>query len=145
MIMDEVLAVGDMKFQKKCLSKMKDAATEDGKTVLYVSHNMNTIRQLCNRCIVLEKGQIVFEGDTESAIAVYMRNPFILLIVGFVYVAESLSVIIQVTYFKKTGKRIFKMSPIHHHFEMCGLSEKKIVLLFSAVTLVLGVIGYFGI
>lgn len=87
----------------------------------------------------------LFLGGLLSAMAVYMRNPFILLIVGFVYVAESLSVIIQVTYFKKTGKRIFKMSPIHHHFEMCGLSEKKIVLLFSAVTLVLGIIGYFGV
>ena len=87
----------------------------------------------------------LFLGGLLSAMAVYMRNPFILLIVGFVYVAESLSVIIQVTYFKKTGKRIFKMSPIHHHFEMCGLSEKKIVLLFSAVTLVLGVIAYFGV
>ena len=87
----------------------------------------------------------LFLGGLLSAVAVYMRNPFILLIVGFVYVAESLSVIIQVTYYKKTGKRIFKMSPIHHHFEMCGLSESKIVLLFSAVTLVLGIIGYFGV
>lgn len=72
MIMDEVLAVGDMKFQKKCLGKMRDAASEEGKTVLYVSHNMNTIRQLCDRCIVLDKGRIVFEGETEDAIAVYM-------------------------------------------------------------------------
>lgn len=95
----------------------------------------------------------VFMGDTGSlflggllaSVAVYMRNPFILLIVGFVYVAESLSVIIQVAYFKKTGKRIFKMSPIHHHFEMCGYSEKKIVFIFSAVTVLLCVIGYFGI
>ncbi len=95
----------------------------------------------------------VFMGDTGSlflggllaSVAVYMRNPFILLIVGFVYVAESLSVIIQVACFKKTGKRIFKMSPIHHHFEMCGYSEKKIVFIFSAVTVLLCVIGYFGI
>ena len=87
----------------------------------------------------------LFLGGLLSAMAVYMRNPFVLLIVGFVYVAESLSVIIQVTYFKKTGKRIFKMSPIHHHFEMCGYSEKKIVLIFSLVTLILGVIGYFGV
>ena len=54
MVMDEVLAVGDMKFQKKCLGKMGNSATHDGKTVLYVSHNMNTIRELCSRCIVLE-------------------------------------------------------------------------------------------
>lgn len=72
MIMDEVLAVGDMAFQKKCLDKMRDAAKLDGRTVLYVSHNMNTIRQLCDRCIVLSKGQVIFEGDVEDAIEVYM-------------------------------------------------------------------------
>ena len=61
--MDEVLAVGDMKFQQKCLDKMNDVSKEDGRTILYVSHNMNTIRQLCSRCVVLEKGQIIFDGD----------------------------------------------------------------------------------
>jgi lipopolysaccharide transport system ATP-binding protein len=74
MIMDEVLAVGDMAFQKKCLDKMRDAATVQGKTVLYVSHNMNTIRQLCDRCVVLDKGRIIFDGDVEEAIGVYMGN-----------------------------------------------------------------------
>ena len=73
MIMDEVLAVGDMAFQKKCLDKMRDAAKKEGRTVLYVSHNMNTIRQLCDRCIVLDKGKIVFEGGVEEAIGVYMK------------------------------------------------------------------------
>ena len=72
MIMDEVLAVGDMAFQKKCLDKMREAANKEGRTVLYVSHNMNTIRQLCDRCIVLDKGKIVFDGDVEEAIEVYM-------------------------------------------------------------------------
>ncbi len=72
MIMDEVLAVGDMAFQKKCLDKMREAANGEGRTVLYVSHNMNTIRQLCDRCIVLDKGKVVFEGDVEKAIEVYM-------------------------------------------------------------------------
>ena len=71
MIMDEVLAVGDMAFQKKCLDKMKEAANRDGRTVLYVSHNMNTIRQLCDRCIVLDKGKIIFEGDIDEAIGIY--------------------------------------------------------------------------
>ena len=74
MIMDEVLAVGDMAFQKKCLDKMRDAAKKDGRTVLYVSHNMNTIRQLCDRCVVLEKGRVVFEGGVEEAIGKYMNN-----------------------------------------------------------------------
>ncbi len=72
MIMDEVLAVGDMAFQKKCLDKMRDAAKLEGRTVLYVSHNMNTIRQLCDRCIVLSKGKVIFDGNVEDAIEVYM-------------------------------------------------------------------------
>ncbi len=74
MVMDEVLAVGDMNFQKKCLGKMGDAAENDGKTVLYVSHNMATIRNLCSRCIVLQKGQIVFDGEVEKAIERYTEE-----------------------------------------------------------------------
>lgn len=72
LIMDEVLAVGDMKFQQKCLGKMGNAAHQEGRTVLYVSHNMNTIRQLCTRCIVLDSGKIIFDGDVETAIRIYM-------------------------------------------------------------------------
>lgn len=71
MIMDEVLAVGDVAFQKKCLAKMREAAGKQGRTVLYVSHNMNTIRQLCDRCVVMDEGKIVFDGDVEKAIALY--------------------------------------------------------------------------
>ena len=74
LIMDEVLAVGDMKFQEKCLGKMGDVAEKEGRTILYVSHNMNTIRQLCNRCIVLDKGRIIFDGSTEEAISIYMNT-----------------------------------------------------------------------
>lgn len=74
MIMDEVLAVGDMKFQKKCLGRMGDAAGMEGRTVLYVSHNMNTIRQLCTRCVVLDQGKVIYDGNVEEAIAVYMQN-----------------------------------------------------------------------
>lgn len=84
----------------------------------------------------------VFMGDTGSmflggmvmALAVGLRMPVILLFIGFIYMVETLSVIMQVTSFKLTGKRIFKMSPIHHHFEMSGWSEVKIVAVFSAVT-----------
>ena len=71
MVMDEVLAVGDMKFQKKCLGKMGDAANTEGRTVLYVSHNMSTIRNLCSRCLVLDKGQLIFDGNPEKAISIY--------------------------------------------------------------------------
>lgn len=74
MIMDEVLAVGDVAFQNKCLKKMREVATKAGRTVLYVSHNMNTIRQLCDRCIVLEKGKKIYDGDVESAIEYYSKS-----------------------------------------------------------------------
>ena len=72
MVMDEVLAVGDMKFQQKCLGKMSDVAGQEGRTVLYVSHNMSTIRQLCTRCIVLNQGKVIYDGNVEDAIAIYM-------------------------------------------------------------------------
>lgn len=72
MIMDEVLAVGDMKFQKKCISKMRELAVDNNRTVLYVSHNMSTIQELCNRCIVLDHGKKVYDGDVDEAIKLYM-------------------------------------------------------------------------
>ena len=89
----------------------------------------------------------VFMGDTGSlliggllcALAFGIGHPFLLLPVGIMYIVETLSVMLQVSYFKLThGKRLFKMSPIHHHFEMCGWSENKIVAVFSAVTAVAG-------
>lgn len=71
-IMDEVLAVGDMKFQKKCIAKMRELAIDENRTVLYVSHNMSTIQDLCNRCIVLDRGKKVYDGDVDEAIKRYM-------------------------------------------------------------------------
>lgn len=70
-IMDEVLAVGDAAFQKKCIEKMRSAAEDENRTVLYVSHNMDTVRRLCDRCIVLSAGRIVYDGETEEAIRYY--------------------------------------------------------------------------
>ena len=93
----------------------------------------------------------VFMGDTGSlalggfvaSIAMITRMPVILLIVGLVYVCESLSVIIQVGYFKAThGKRIFRMAPIHHHFELGGMAGIKVVQLFWIVTAILCLVGY---
>ena len=96
----------------------------------------------------------VFMGDTGSlflggavcGLAFALNMPLILLLVGFVYIVETLSVILQVGYFKLThGKRLFKMSPIHHHFEMCGWKEVKIVLVFAAVSAIMCIIAWFGI
>lgn len=87
----------------------------------------------------------LFLGGAVSVMAIGLKMPLVLVIVGFVYLFEALSVIMQVASFKLTGKRIFKMSPVHHHFEMCGWKETKIVIVFTAVTLLLCVIGFFAV
>lgn len=87
----------------------------------------------------------LFLGGFVSALAVRYGLEIILIICGGVFVMETLSVILQVISFKTTGKRIFKMSPIHHHFEMCGWKETKIVAVFTLVTAVLCVIAYMGL
>ena len=96
----------------------------------------------------------VFMGDTGSlalggfvsAVAYMLQMPLFILIVGLIYLVEVDSVIIQVTYFKKTGgKRIFKMAPIHHHFELCGWSETRVVAVFSIVTAILCLVALAGV
>ena len=91
----------------------------------------------------------IFMGDTGSlmlggviaGMALVLKMPLLLLVIALIPVIETLSVMIQVTYYKKTGKRIFKMTPIHHHFELSGWSENKIVTVFSLITLILCVVG----
>ncbi|MDR5586694.1 MULTISPECIES: phospho-N-acetylmuramoyl-pentapeptide-transferase [Clostridium] len=95
----------------------------------------------------------IFMGDTGSlalggaigTIALILKMPLFIIIVGGIYVIETLSVIIQVTSFKTTGKRVFKMAPIHHHFEQCGWSEVKLVTVFSIITLILCIIGFIAL
>lgn len=74
LVVDEVLAVGDANFQKKCLGKMRDAAQGEGRTVLFVSHNMVAVRSLCRRCLVLDQGQLLHDGSAEAAIATYQQR-----------------------------------------------------------------------
>ena len=91
----------------------------------------------------------VFMGDTGSlllggvisSIALYLKMPILLIIIALIPVLETLSVIIQVAYYKKTGKRVFKMAPLHHHFELSGWKENKVVIIFSLITLILCIIG----
>lgn len=91
----------------------------------------------------------VFMGDTGSLLlggvisgmALYLKMPLILLVIALIPVLETLSVIMQVAYFKKTGKRIFKMAPLHHHFELSGWKENKVVIVFGLVTLALCIVG----
>jgi lipopolysaccharide transport system ATP-binding protein len=74
LIVDEVLAVGDADFQKRCLGKMGDISKGEGRTVLFVSHNMSAISALCNRCLVFNKGKLDFDGDTTTAISHYLSS-----------------------------------------------------------------------
>ncbi|WP_436513417.1 phospho-N-acetylmuramoyl-pentapeptide-transferase [Clostridium thermobutyricum] len=92
----------------------------------------------------------IFMGDTGSlalggaigSIALLLKMPIIVVIVGGIYVFEAASVIIQVISFKTRGKRVFKMAPVHHHFEQLGWSEVKVVRVFSLITIALCIIGY---
>ncbi len=84
-------------------------------------------------------------GGLVSGIAIYYKMPIIILLVGFIYFIEALSVIIQVSYYKKTKKRVFKMAPIHHHFELSGYKEITIVFMAFAITVILSAIAYFSI
>lgn len=91
----------------------------------------------------------IFMGDTGSlllggaiaGISLYLKLPLLLLIIAIIPIIETLSVILQVSYYKKIKKRLFKMSPIHHHFELSGWNENKIVSVFSLITLVASIIG----
>lgn len=92
----------------------------------------------------------IFMGDTGSlalggaiaAVAMILKFPLLVIIVGGIYVAETLSVILQVASFKLTGKRIFKMSPLHHHFELSGWHETKVVSVFCIITVVLCLVAF---
>lgn len=93
----------------------------------------------------------IFMGDTGSlylggavcAMAFMLNNPLIIVSAGLIYILEAVSVILQVSYFKIThGKRLFKMSPLHHHFEQCGWSENKIVAVFTLITIVMCILSY---
>lgn len=80
-------------------------------------------------------------GGVISSMAIYMKNPLILLIIAFIPIIETLSVILQVLSFRFTGKRMFKMAPLHHHFELTGWRENKVVFVFSMITLLMSVIA----
>lgn len=74
LIVDEVLAVGDAEFQKKCLGRMKDVSVNDGRTVLFVSHNLGAVRNLCDHTLLMKDGRLHYEGDTADVIAKYMSE-----------------------------------------------------------------------
>lgn len=87
----------------------------------------------------------LFLGGAVAAIALYLKMPLVLVIIALIPILETLSVILQVSHFKRTGKRIFKMAPLHHHFELSGWKENKVVSVFSLITLIVCIIGVLSI
>ena len=95
----------------------------------------------------------IFMGDTGSSflgaiisgLAIWLNIPLLLVLFGLVYIIDIVSVIIQVASFKLTGKRVFKMAPLHHHFELCGWSEYKLVFVAASITLVMSAISILGV
>ena len=152
-ILSSVTAVGSIGWAALALIAAA-AANVAGNTLIAVF-----AMALCGACIGFLRFNhypaTVFMGDTGSmfiggavvGMAMLLRQPFLLLLIGFTMVMSSVSVILQRYYFKLTRKifgeprRLFKMSPIHHHFEMCGMKETQIVLMYSIVTLVLSAIA----
>lgn len=84
-------------------------------------------------------------GGAVAAMALYLKMPLLLLVIAIIPIIETLSVMIQVLHFKRTGNRVFKMAPLHHHFELSGWRENKVVSIFSIITLIVCIIGIFAI
>ena len=84
-------------------------------------------------------------GGLFAAMSIATHTEFLAIILGGLFVMETLSDVIQVGYFKMTHKRVFKMAPIHHHFELCGWSETRVVAVFSIVTAILCLVAYMGL
>ena len=118
------------------VSPMTYCATLSGVCLGFLLFNKNPAKLFMG-----DTGSMALGGALASA-AILMKMEFLLVIAGFIYVLESLSVIIQVISFKTTGKRVFRMSPIHHHFELGGMSEKNVVFMFWGITLICSVLAY---
>lgn len=126
MIMDEVLAVGDTAFQKKCLDKMSDVSKTQNRTILYVSHNMNTIRQLCERVIVLDHGRVSFDGEVEKGIEYYLGEVSTLKVKYDLskprsgYILDNLVILRSITFLKKESPVFYESEPISMRIDLYG-------------------------
>lgn len=115
------------------------SAAITGACLGFLKHNANPAKVFMG-----DTGSLAL-GGAVSAVAVLSNMVLLIPIIGGIYFAEALSVIIQVLYFKKTRKRIFKMAPLHHHYEMCGWKETKVVAVFWIVTVILAFIGIYSV
>ncbi len=115
------------------------SASVTGACLGFLKHNANPAKVFMG-----DTGSLAL-GGAVSAVAVISNLVLLIPIIGGIYFAEALSVIIQVLYYKRTKKRIFKMAPLHHHYEMCGWKETKVVAVFWIVTVILAFIGIYSV
>jgi lipopolysaccharide transport system ATP-binding protein len=118
LIIDEVLAVGDAEFQKKCLGKMDDISKKEGRTVLFVSHNMGAIKNLCSRSILLENGTVKMEGKTEDVIDCYLNLPNTQHLFSPIKVKEIDVIVNKITLNAETGTQVIPFKPLKIDIEI---------------------------
>ena len=136
-IMMTALSIISLKLGNETLSMLTSAVA--GSCIGFLIYNFHPAK------IFMGDTGSIFLGGVLASTAIYLKNPLILVIIAIIPVLETLSDIIQVIHFRRTGKRLFKMAPLHHHFELSGWRENRVVAVFSIVTLIASVVGIFSI
>lgn len=136
-IMMTSLSIISLKFGNETLSMLTSVVA--GSCIGFLIYNFHPAK------IFMGDTGSIFLGGVLASTAIYLKNPLILVIIAIIPVLETLSDIIQVIHFRRTGKRLFKMAPLHHHFELSGWRENRVVAVFSIVTLIASVVGIFSI
>ena len=136
-IMMTALSIISLKLGNETLSMLTSAVA--GSCIGFLIYNFHPAK------IFMGDTGSIFLGGVLASTAIYLKNPLILVIIAIIPVLETLSDIIQVIHFRRTGKRLFKMAPLHHHFELSGWRENRVVVVFSIVTLIASVVGIFSI
>ena len=136
-IMMTALSIISLKFGNETLSMLTSVVA--GSCIGFLIYNFHPAK------IFMGDTGSIFLGGVLASTAIYLKNPLILVIIAIIPVLETLSDIIQVIHFRRTGKRLFKMAPLHHHFELSGWRENRVVVVFSIVTLIASVVGIFSI
>ena len=136
-IMMTALSIISLKLGSESLSMLTSVVT--GSCIGFLIYNFHPAK------IFMGDTGSIFLGGVLASTAIYLKNPLILVIIAIIPVLETLSDILQVIHFRRTGKRLFKMAPLHHHFELSGWRENRVVAVFSIVTLLASIVGIFSI